>query len=294
MLYISDSDKAEYNWVDNGRNGYIHRAQLIVSAFSAYFFGGKYKIIGGFWELWELAFRMYAQSKCHLSIRARHNFAIYFYQLLVPAGSSRLIKSLALNHCLKSRSYHCPKLDQPTKWIRANIGSANKRMQSYGNSFCKAKLGLHFLILMHCNCIRSFRSFVCLCGCVSVFVCVFVCLCVCVFVCLCVCVFVCFVFRFVWLVFVCFGFVYLCVCVIERSQFWVFGASDSFDIRVFHSSDTYGLLAMPLILKISSRDQHWNKLASSKMQNLSKFFLHSRTKFLFTVLGKLGSGAQFA
>ena len=24
------------------------------------FFGGKYKIIGGFWELWELAFRMYA------------------------------------------------------------------------------------------------------------------------------------------------------------------------------------------------------------------------------------------
>ena len=32
---------------------------VVSYTFSANFFGGKCKLIGGFWELWELAFRMY-------------------------------------------------------------------------------------------------------------------------------------------------------------------------------------------------------------------------------------------
>ena len=35
--FIQDSANAEYNSVENGRNGYTHRAHLVVSAFSAYF-----------------------------------------------------------------------------------------------------------------------------------------------------------------------------------------------------------------------------------------------------------------
>ena len=51
--------RVENNLVENDRNGYTYSAHLILSAFSAFFSGRKCKIIGGFWELWELAFRMY-------------------------------------------------------------------------------------------------------------------------------------------------------------------------------------------------------------------------------------------
>ena len=48
----------------NGRNGYTHRAYLIVSVFSAYILAENAKN-GGFWELWELAFTMYAKKFNH-------------------------------------------------------------------------------------------------------------------------------------------------------------------------------------------------------------------------------------
>ena len=44
----------------------------------------------------------------------------------------------------------------------------------------------------------------------------------------------------------------------------------SFDIRVFHSSDIYGLSAVPMILKISGRDQPWNKRARLRGDDLCK------------------------
>ena len=39
----------------------MSKLRVIVDSFCVLgqFFGGKGKIIGGFWELWELAFRMY-------------------------------------------------------------------------------------------------------------------------------------------------------------------------------------------------------------------------------------------
>ena len=49
-----------------------------------------------------------------------------------------------------------------------------------------------------------------------------------------------------------------------------YGMLISFDIRVFHSSDIYGLLAVPMILKISVRDQQWNKRARLRGDDLCK------------------------
>ena len=49
-----------------------------------------------------------------------------------------------------------------------------------------------------------------------------------------------------------------------------YGMLISFDIRVFHSSDIYGLSAVPMILKISVRDQPWNKQASLRGDDLCK------------------------
>ena len=49
-------------WLNKIENGRYVSVKLTLDSFCnlGQFLGGKCKIIGGFWELWELAFRMYA------------------------------------------------------------------------------------------------------------------------------------------------------------------------------------------------------------------------------------------
>ena len=87
-----------------------------------------------------LQWQTQSQSKCRLSIRRRHNFAISFYQTPVAARSSRLIKSFGSKSWLGEKE---TSLHRPTRRVN-HKGSALLVKAHYRRPFRICQLCLSF------------------------------------------------------------------------------------------------------------------------------------------------------